>query len=255
MSAFVYTLNAIITLLVMAGVWTVLRKRRLARTRTLTRVAEELAMCSRPQRDAELRETLESLPDFRWRFQGELSNVLWKDLGSADLAMFEFEPDGRYASSRGRIFRKLCSGFYLYSPDFDPPSFLLRSRGIIQKVRGLFAWDDLDFTRHPEFSKRYSLHGEDSDRLGTLFDDDVVSFFENRVRPPEKIGIPGIYYLREHPLPSVEAQGNGFLYLPNRLIAPDDLPSLVPDILKLFELLGGSIETTGICSTVSTRTR
>lgn len=212
-------------------------------------------MCSRPQRDAELHDTLKSLPDFRYRFQGKLSNVLWKDLGSADLAMFEFKPYSRYSSSKGTLFLQPCSGFYLCSPDFDPPSFLLRSRGIIEKVRGLFTWDDLDFTRHPKFAEHYSLRGDDSNHLGTLFDDDVVSFFENRVRPSEKIGLPGLYYLRVHPIPSVEAHGNGFLYLPSRLIAPDDLPSLVSDILKLFELLGGSIETTGICSTVSTCTR
>ena len=235
-----------IPILVIGGVvWTVYCKRQRRRRHNFVRAAEELALRSHPPYEEVLVGAMESMPDFGRRFDGKLINVLWKNLGSTNLATFEFRPQGLEGIRRDRNYRVWHSGFYLHSSGLDLPGFLLRSRGLLDKVGALFKWPDVDFTGHPEFAERFSLKGEDSDRLATLFDEKLVSFFESRIRPPDKIGIPGLYYQREHPLPSVEAKGDGFLYLPNRLIAPDELSSFVQDLQTLFELLGGSVATTG----------
>jgi hypothetical protein len=65
-----------------------------------------------------------------------------------------------------------------YDDRLDLPHFIMRPEHIFDKVGNLIGWADINFPDFPQFSKRYSLKGEEVDRIRSLFQPDVIKFCE-----------------------------------------------------------------------------
>ena len=50
----------------------------------------------------------------------------------------------------------------------------------MDKAFGISGSKDIDFTHHPEFSKKYFLRGEDDEAIRRFFRKGVIQFLENR---------------------------------------------------------------------------
>jgi hypothetical protein len=59
------------------------------------------------------------------------------------------------------------------------PVFTLDRESLIDKVYALAGFSDINFEHHQDFSKRFHLVGEDREAIKTLFNDDLIHFFES----------------------------------------------------------------------------
>ncbi|PTM11894.1 MAG: sulfate transporter [Bacteroidetes bacterium] len=59
------------------------------------------------------------------------------------------------------------------------PVFTLDRESLIDKVYALAGFSDINFEHHQDFSKRFHLVGEDKEKIKTLFNDDLIHFFES----------------------------------------------------------------------------
>lgn len=60
------------------------------------------------------------------------------------------------------------------------PDFALEPEGLWTKLSELGGSRDIDFSDHPDFSKKYYLRGEDEDAVRRFFNEGVIQFLENR---------------------------------------------------------------------------
>jgi MFS superfamily sulfate permease-like transporter len=60
------------------------------------------------------------------------------------------------------------------------PDFALEPEGLWTKLSELSGSKDIDFTHHPEFSKKYFLRGENDEAISKFFTEGVIQFLENR---------------------------------------------------------------------------
>jgi len=59
------------------------------------------------------------------------------------------------------------------------PSFSLRPENVFHKIGQSFGMQDIDFDTHPEFSKKWLLKGDDEAAIRKVFNEEVLSVFEN----------------------------------------------------------------------------
>jgi len=59
------------------------------------------------------------------------------------------------------------------------PIFSLDRESLIDKVYAIAGFTDINFEKHPDFSKRFHLVGENQQHIKAFFNDDVIHFFES----------------------------------------------------------------------------
>ena len=69
---------------------------------------------------------------------------------------------------------------FIESPKLSLPQFLLLPENILHKIGKIFGFQDIDFSSHPTFSKRYLLQGQDESSIRSSFHEGVLDFFEGR---------------------------------------------------------------------------
>lgn len=60
------------------------------------------------------------------------------------------------------------------------PNFILGPEGFLHKIGNLFGFNDIDFKLNKVFSDKFILKGEDEARIRSVFDMDILKFFENK---------------------------------------------------------------------------
>ena len=99
------------------------------------------------------------------------------------------------------------------------PAFILRPENIFHKIGQSFGYQDIDFESFPEFSKRYLLRGKDESDIRKLFNQAIISFFEQ-----EK----GIV---------VEGKGQIIIcYRSGKRVKPDDLFEMIEKMRRIYNL-------------------
>jgi hypothetical protein len=100
------------------------------------------------------------------------------------------------------------------------PDFVLRNENILDKIGAFFGYDDVDFERNKEFSKRYCLKSN-SPNIKTFFNNDLLGFFE-----------------REKTEYSIETKGKEvLLYRKGRLTRPEDCIAALKEGEKIIQKL------------------
>jgi hypothetical protein len=105
------------------------------------------------------------------------------------------------------------------------PSFFLRPETFLDRISGLFGFQDIDFDEHPVFSKKYVLRGRNVPAIRELFTEEVLTFYE---------GVDGI---------STEANGNRLLfYRHGKRIKPLEIREFMEEGFAALAVLRPSTE-------------
>ncbi|MGD1047720.1 MAG: hypothetical protein ABR899_03070 [Candidatus Krumholzibacteriaceae bacterium] len=100
------------------------------------------------------------------------------------------------------------------------PHFCLRPEHVWDKVEAFFGHKDISFEAHPDFSKAYSLRGDDEYQIRNFFSEKLIAFIE-----------------REH---GITMEGDGstlILYRHRKLIKPAEIRSFIEMGSRLKALL------------------
>lgn len=61
------------------------------------------------------------------------------------------------------------------------PQFVLNKENLLDRVAAMAGYQDINFSKHPDFSRRFNLKGEDEKAIYKFFDSQLLDFFENNV--------------------------------------------------------------------------
>ena len=106
-----------------------------------------------------------------------------------------------------------------HSPRLQLPYFALYPESYWSFLGGLIGWNDIDFTSHPNFSKRYKLSSEEETQVRRVFQPQVLTSFEN--------------------LPDASVEGGGnyiFLYTAKLMLPIETLNTHLDDAKKIYNL-------------------
>ncbi len=116
-------------------------------------------------------------------FKGELGNrgrsqqiahVMEGDFRGHKICLFDF----KYVTGSGKR-RSTHRQTVLITPaPAGLPSFQLRPENVFHKIGKAFGYQDIDFSSHPTFSKRYLLRGNDEKAIRQAFTSPVMSRLE-----------------------------------------------------------------------------
>ena len=67
------------------------------------------------------------------------------------------------------------------SDELDLPQFDMRPEHLLHKIGGAFGYQDIDFPRQEQFSKKYLLRGKDETAIRSLFTDEVLAYFSSNL--------------------------------------------------------------------------
>ncbi|RJR27604.1 MAG: hypothetical protein C4574_05965 [Candidatus Latescibacterota bacterium] len=175
MSAFTVTFIALGGAAVIGAAVYFVHRAGVKRREALERVARDLRFSFSPGGDGAL---LSGLGDYHLFSRGHtkrMSNLLRGSRRDDKAAVFDY----RYTVGAGkhqRTFQQTVCCFDLEGRSL--PRFCVQPERAWHKVGALVGYDDIDFEKHPEFSKRYFLRGDDEQGVRRIFGRDLVAFFE-----------------------------------------------------------------------------
>ncbi len=191
------------------------RKRREA----FEHLAFELRCSFSPDGDATLFSKLEGYKLFSIGHSKRMTNILRGSMHGGKAAIFDYQ----YTIGGGQhshTYRQTVLCFDLEGRAL--PAFSLRPERAWHRIGAVVGYEDIDFDRHPEFSKAYFLKGEDEYGVRRIFTDDVIAFFE-----------------RERGLCMEGGAGYLLLYREQKRIKPEEIRSFLEKGTRILELVRG----------------
>lgn len=145
------------------------------RREALERAAFEMRFSFSPSGDGALLSALGGYHLFSRGRSRRMTNLMLGSAREAKAAIFDYS----YTTGSGkhqRTHRQTVLCFDLEGRSL--PRFHLSPERAWHKVGSWVGLNDIDFDRHPEFSKRCFLRGEDEPAIRRLFGRDLIDFFE-----------------------------------------------------------------------------
>lgn len=90
------------------------------------------------------------------------------------------------------------SVIYFQSERLNLPFFSLRPEGFGHKLISVFGYQDIDFSNRPTFSGNYLLRGQDEQAIRRIFQEHVLSYYENNPKLSTDGGGNEIFFYRQH---------------------------------------------------------
>jgi hypothetical protein len=105
----------------------------------------------------------------------EIRNYLSGEIDGGQFAIFDYG----YVTGGGNS-QSTCKQtvLHVHSPRLDLPLFTLRPENVLHRIGGLAGYQDIDLEGHPRFSREMLLRGRDESSIRSVFEPDVVAFFE-----------------------------------------------------------------------------
>jgi hypothetical protein len=175
MNAFTVAFIAMGGAAVIGGAVYFVRRAGVKRREALERVARDLRFSFSPGGDSALLSGLGGYHLFSRGHSKRMSNLMRGSRRDDKAAVFDY----RYTVGAGknqRTFRQTACCFDLEGRSL--PRFCVQPERAWHKIGALVGYDDIDFDKHPEFSKRYFLRGEDEQGVRRIFGRDLIAFFE-----------------------------------------------------------------------------
>jgi len=193
------------------------------RTEAMRQAAEELGFdFTVADRD----NLLDRLGGFQLCSQGHgkrIYNVFRGESNDLRVAIFDYRfttGGGKHSHTTNQTV--LC--FQMKGPGL--PSFFLRPETFLDRIGGLFGFQDIDFDEHPVFSKKYLLRGRNVPAIRELFTEEVLTFYES---------VDGV---------STEANGNRLLYYRHgKRVKPLEIREFLEEGFKALAVLRPTGET------------
>ena len=163
------------TVLIIAIVHFVVKRREERRTEALATVADEMGLIFQPEGDAAFHQSLPEFPLFQVGRKQLLKNLLLAD--TPDLKMGLFDYCFTVGHGKHKKVRKL-SVVVVQLADLHAPSCHLRPQiAFWDPIGALFGKQDVNFADHPEFSKAFVLKTDSEEETRAFFDQGLLDFF------------------------------------------------------------------------------
>ena len=110
-------------------------------------------------------------------FKAKIINYQFNEIvnESGDFHLFDLSySEGAFISKDN-----IVSSFLLIYLIFDIPVFILDRENLLGGINENTVYKDLDFPKHPDFSKRFFLGGKKASEIRGLFDSKLIFFFES----------------------------------------------------------------------------
>ena len=140
------------------------------RQKSIQQISEEMHW----KYDAFSAQEVEELPTFgffRTRKIDKVSNVL----SNEDCTIFDVQ------YSEGELIAKQvikATMLHIHTKK-TVPNFTLDKEGIFEYILDFAGYTDIDFDKHPDFSNRFYLAGENEEKIRDFFTDNLILFFES----------------------------------------------------------------------------
>ena len=153
------------------------RKHEKARTEQFEGIAHKLALEFYPTGDPAVQDAHSHLHLFKQGRHRTMKNLICGRNDDVTLAIFGY----RYITGSGKNQRTHSQTVFSFqSAKLSLPEFEIRPEHIFHKIGQAFGYKDIDFSSHPEFSKRYVLRGGDDSAVHSCFTPERLSFFETQ---------------------------------------------------------------------------
>lgn len=123
----------------------------------------------------EVWQPVKGLPLFERGHSKRVRNALSGTARDVEVCIFDY----RYTVGGGKnsaTYNQSVIAFRALS--LDLPEFALKPENVFHRIGSVFGYQDIDFDDHPEFSKHYLLRGDDERAVRTVFDEEVLGYFE-----------------------------------------------------------------------------
>ena len=152
------------------------RKKEAERTRALKQLAPLLGLTHLEIRRDQVHAALDKFRVAAGGRRHSIWNYLTGEYQGYAMTFF----DHYYASGSGdNTTHYHQSVVVLESSKAHLPRFTLLSEGLFSKIGDLFSQKDIDFPNHPEFSRKYTLKGENPDAIRRVFTPMILNYFTN----------------------------------------------------------------------------
>lgn len=145
------------------------------RSQALTLVAKRLGLSFSLAGRQTTHSRHEHLPLFNRGRSGKIKNEMWGDTSQYSVAIFGYQ----YTQSNGKnstTYRQTVLS--ITSTQLNLPSFVLKPENALHKIGQIFGYQDIDFEKFPEFSKRFLLRGDDEERIRSVFTSSLIRYLE-----------------------------------------------------------------------------
>jgi hypothetical protein len=187
------------------------------RREALAQLANEMRWSFSPERDDSM---LAGMSNFRLCAHGSskhITNIMRGAGDNAGTALFDYA----YTIGGGKerhTFRQTVLSLQVSARPL--PRFCLRPEHAWDKVEAFLGHKDIEFETHPDFSKKYSLRGDDEYQIRNFFGERMIAFIES---------VPGV---------SMEADGGTLiLYRHRKLLKPEEIRAFIEMGSRLSALL------------------
>jgi hypothetical protein len=147
----------------------------------------------------------------------QIRNMMYGEASGVKAAVFDYIYVTGYGKNRQTHYQSVV---YLEPPNLAVPYFSLRPENLLLKVFSVFGYQDIDFGQRPEFSRLYTLRGQDESSIRQTFTDGLLGIYEN------------------YPGTCTDAGGNQlFLFRGGYRLSPQEIQSYVGLGLNVLNLL------------------
>ncbi|MDH5643014.1 MAG: hypothetical protein OEY63_02345 [Gemmatimonadota bacterium] len=162
------------------------------RTEAISALADRLNFSFQKDPPLALETDLSHFHLFSQGHSRKIKNVLIGLAGDIGVYVFDY----KYTTGGGKSSHTWNQTVMLFrSEGMQLPEFALRPENFFHRIGQVFGFQDIDFDSHPVFSKNFLLRGEDEVRVRTIFNESVLSYYDNRLKiSTEGRGTDLIYY-------------------------------------------------------------
>lgn len=163
------------TVLIIAIVHVVVKRREERRTEALAIAADEMGLIFKPEGDDAFHQSLPEFPLFQIGRKQLLKNLILADTPELKMGLFDY--CFTVGHGKHKKVRKL-SVVVVRSADLHAPSCHLRPSIVFwDPIGALFGKQDVNFADHPEFSKAFVLKTDSEEETRAFFDQGLLDFF------------------------------------------------------------------------------
>ena len=144
------------------------------RTEAMAAAAAEIGLEFSADQDDALLEKLQVFALFTKGHGPKMRNLMTAETDLATLTIFDY----RFTTGGGQHSQThLQSVILMQSDSLDLPTFQLKPEGFFDKIGAAIGLQDIDFDENPEFSKSFTLKGDDEVAIRTFFDARMLEEF------------------------------------------------------------------------------
>ena len=197
-------------------------KKEKNRTAKFIQIANDFHMSTVSKLDRSFRNRLKNLQRFKRKPYGGFKNILRKNKNNGEILFFECYR-GRRKNSNSHEPWVMEGIFYFNFSALNLPCFYLHeAEEFKQFFLSALGCKDINFERHPVFSKKYFLSGDDEIAVNKLFNEKLIRFLE---------GLDGF---------NIEGCDTQLIvYRPYVRIDPNKFKQLKNEAVQIFEMFRG----------------